>query len=73
MWEDKVESRSKSQIVADFSPRSHGFEPSSVFVGLLVGKVSVGRVFRQVLQIFPVITIPHVFRIHSQFNYSSAV
>jgi len=64
-----VQSREPFQVSDRYSPIFHHGEtdskPVQFYVGLLVGKVAGGQVFRQVLRFFSVITTPPMFRIHS--------
>jgi hypothetical protein len=51
------------RLVPGLSSRRHAFNPSSVPVGLVVGKVALGRAFLRVLPFYLVLIIPTVFRI----------
>jgi hypothetical protein len=48
------------RLVAGLSPRRHGFDPGSVYVRFVVGKVALGHVFDRVLRFFRVNFIPPV-------------
>jgi hypothetical protein len=43
-----------------FSPRRPGFDPGTVYVGFVVGKVALGQVFHRVHRFSPVNFIPLV-------------
>jgi hypothetical protein len=48
------------RLVAGLSPRRPRFDPRSVHVGFVVGKMALGQVFPRVLRISPVNFIPPV-------------
>jgi hypothetical protein len=49
------------RLAAGLPPRKPGFDPGSVHVGFVVGKVALGQVFLRVLRFFP-----------RQFHYTGA-
>jgi hypothetical protein len=51
------------RLVAGLSPWRPGFMPGTVHMGFMVGKVTLGQVFRQFLRFFPVSIIPPWFYI----------
>jgi len=53
------------QLVGGFLPRSNVFDSSPLRVGCVVGKVTLGQISIQVLQLAPASILPTVFHTHS--------